>query len=105
MYLNAPCDICIVVYRLQSEDVMECVLRLHDNEPFVSPPKGAVDQYSVECVSVSLPSPFPPGLTFTWWGMLRFMFDINQPSLPTSFFILFLCLFLSLLAFSTVFHP
>ena len=39
-------------------------------------------------------------------GLLRFMSDINQPSLPTAFFfILFSCLFLSLWSFRLYFIP
>ena len=33
------------------------------------------------------------------------VFDVNQPSLPTPFFILFLCLFLSLWPFQLYFVP
>ena len=48
-----------------------------------------------------------PGAHLHVVGMLRCMcFDINQPSLPTSFFfILFLCLFLSLWPFQLYFIP
>ena len=45
------------------------------------------------------------GLTFTLWGRCGLCFDINQPSMPTHFYSVFLCLFLSLWPFQLYFIP
>ena len=42
-------------------------------------------------------------LLFTWWDVAVYVFDINQPTCPF-LLILFLCLILSFMALSTVFH-
>ena len=55
------------------------------------------------CCCCSCRSCWSPRAHFRAVMMLRFMSDINQPSLPTPFFILFLCLFLSLLPFQLYF--
>ena len=45
----------------------------------------------------------PHGLTFTWWGMLWFMSDIKQPSLPTRIYSELVSIS-AFMALSTVFH-
>ena len=45
----------------------------------------------------------PRGLTFTWWGASVYVFDVNQPSLPTPFYSVLASISI-FMAFSTLFH-
>ena len=49
------------------------------------------------------PSVSPRGLTFTWWECYVYVKDINQPSLPTPCYFVFVS-FSFFMALSTVFH-
>ena len=69
------------------------------------PTKGAVTKVLciMACDFLCLSS--PAGSPSRGGDVVVYVFDMNQPSLPRSFFFLFLCLFLSLWPFRLYFIP
>ena len=67
--------------------------------------RGVVGQNTCNIALPVLRTAVPAGSPSLRWGVAVYVFDINQPSLPTPFFFLFSCLIFVFMALPTVFRP